>query len=968
MPCWTRVSDTAPGATEMETVVRAPTRPDDAFADGALPVRQFGQWGLVWRRFTHHRVAVAGACLVLLMVAMTLFGSFIAPPLVPIDVYGQQPAWALHQVDLAPQLWPPHWRFLLGTDAHSDPVLTYVLIGGEPLLLIGVLGALIASVLGGIIGSLAGYLGGIVDVVLMRLVDAFLAVPFLLLLILFSQSLSQAGADRSPLLYSVLFGMLGWAGIARLVRGYILSLREREFAEAARALGASPWGIILRHLLPNALDVLVVSFTLNIAVFIVTEVTLDFLNAGTSAITWGTDLQRAFSELMEQNNWWVGVFPALPILFTALGFNFLGDGLRDALDATSSTALALDKRGVRVGRAGPIRRGARAGVQALSAARQTARASLGQARRQAGHAAGAVPLPARLRALGRAGAVPTYRTAPLWFRIGPIPLVTIAIGLVVLYSHSGLVYSPHYSSPTAYGPTFAQAQYGAVLKPSGGWDLLAIDARRRIAFERIDAQGRVTQAHELAPGDDSSRPSLAERGRVALATWIGNGGQTVYAEALGASLSHPFALNPPGGTVWNPDVVATPRGFSVLFAWQRPGASDTDLYLAPLGSGNRRPVRLVRSGDYVINPRAVVDGSGHLDVIYLQRFAGISIGLWHVLFQRFTPRGKPLSTPHSLGTVIYLAATSTGCNGDNVVPPQWAIDLKRARNGSVWAAWETGSDCVSRDIGGLNTLSVGHWTRNGRVLLPPAPVDPSVDANAQAVALALHGHGGLLYYPQPGLVEPYLVASGFSGQGLPLDQERVNYDAGGSIANPQAGRVGKRPVIIWEKVRLRSTSTLVGTAYHHFAPPDLLTRLGLNLGALWGNIALVLFGSLGAGLALTLVNVYLLVPLIVVWLLIRRLPPRFRWPLFLAALALLLAWIFALGPTVPDYVLVMTTLGVPSAWLAVAGGVVVAGWAGRYFLFRQESALRATAMALIALYFVAIMYAVIYIEGQIGRI
>ncbi len=951
----------------MDTAVRAPTIPDDAFADGALPVRQFGQWGLVWRRFTHHRIAVAGGCLVLLMVAMSLFGSFIAPALVPVDVYGQQPAWAQHQIDLAPQLWPPHWRFLLGTDARSEPVLTFVLIGGEPLLLIGVLGALIASVMGGIIGSLAGYLGGIVDVVLMRLVDAFLAVPFLLLLIMFSQALSQAGADRSPLLYSVLFGMLGWAGIARLVRGYILSLREREFAEAARALGASPWGIILRHLLPNALDVLVVSFTLNIAVFIVTEVTLDFLRAGTSATTWGSDLGGAFAELMAQN-WWVGVFLALPILFTALGFNFLGDGLRDALDATSSTALALDRRGVRVGRAGPVRRGAHAAVHALSVARQTAGASLTQARRQTAHAAGAVPLPARLRALGRPGAVPTHRTAPMLVRIGPIPLVTIAIGLVVLYSHSALVYSPHYASPTAYAPTFAQAQYGAVLNPSGGWDLLAIDARRRIAFERIDAQGRVTQAHALARGDESSRPSLAENSRVSLATWIGNGGQTVYAEALGAPFALPTALNPPGGSVWNPDAVATPRGFAVLFGWQRPGATNTDLYLAPLGSGNRRPVRLVRSGDYVISPRAVLDGSGHLDVIYLQRFAGISPGLWHVLFQRFTPRGKLLSAPHSLGTVIYLAATSTGCNGDNVVPPQWAIDLKRARNGSVWAAWETGSDCVSRDISGPNTLSVGHWSRNGRVLLPPTTVDPTVDANAQAVALALHGRGGLLYYPQPGLVEPYLVASGFSGQGLPLGQERVNYDAGGSIANPQAGRVGRRPVIIWEKVRLRSTSTLVGTAYHRFAPPDLLTRLGLNLGALWGNIALVLFGSLGAGLALTLVNVYLLVPLIVVWLLIRRLPPRFRWPLFLAAIALLLAWIFALGPTVPDYVLVMTTLGVPSAWLAVAGGVLVAAWSGRHFLFRQESALRATAMALIALYFVAIMYAVIYIEGQIGKI
>src|SRR5947209_706902 len=162
------------------TIVSAPTLlPADRPADDLL-VRQYSQWGLVARRFLRHRMAVAGACIVLLMAAL---------------------------------------------------------------------------------GSLAGYSGGMVDAVLMRIVDAFLAVPFLLLLILFSAQLT----DRGPLVYAVMFGLLGWPGIARLVRGYMLSLREREFAEAARALGVSSWGVILRHLLPNALDILVVSFTLNIA-------------------------------------------------------------------------------------------------------------------------------------------------------------------------------------------------------------------------------------------------------------------------------------------------------------------------------------------------------------------------------------------------------------------------------------------------------------------------------------------------------------------------------------------------------------------------------------------------------------------------------------------------------------------------------------------------------------------------------
>jgi hypothetical protein len=160
----------------------------------------------------------------------------------------------------------------------------------------------------------------------------------------------------------------------------------------------------------------------------------------------------------------------------------------------------------------------------------------------------------------------------------------------------------------------------------------------------------------------------------------------------------------------------------------------------------------------------------------------------------------------------------------------------------------------------------------------------------------------------------------------------------------------------------------VGAAYHPNSSPDLLTRLGLNVGNIWGNIALIVFGALGGGIALALVNVYLLAPLIVVWLVVRRMPPLIRWPLFTIAIAGLLAWIFAVPSTLPSWVLVMTALGVPNAWLTVVGAVFVSGWSGEYLLARQESALRATAMALIGLYFVAAMYAVMYIEGQIVKI
>jgi hypothetical protein len=246
-------------------------------------------------------------------------------------------------------------------------------------------------------------------------------------------------------------------------------------------------------------------------------------------------------------------------------------------------------------------------------------------------------------------------------------------------------------------------------------------------------------------------------------------------------------------------------------------------------------------------------------------------------------------------------------------------------------------------------------------------IDPAVDAGSQAVALALQGRGGVAYYPQPGDIEPYLVATRFDEQGRAGAPQRVNYDGGGKAANPRAQSVRGRPLVIWQKVRGDGAS-LEGTAYHPRQPPELLTRLGLNVGSLWGNIALVLFGSVAGGIALTVVNVFLLLPLAVVWLLVRRLPPAVRWPLYLAAIAALLAWIFARSGSLPGYVLVISALGVPYDWLAVAGAVFVSAWSGHYLLSRQESGMRATAMALIALLVVAAMYAVIFIQGQITKI
>ncbi len=349
--------------------------PSDPTRDSEVAVQHIGQWALVWRRFRRHRLAVIGGYVGLLMLVLALLGPLLAPPLGVFGVNGETiaPIWA-HRYD-APRLWPPG-QYIMGADAAGNPVLTYVLIGGRPLLAISVLGALLASLIGIVIGSLAGYLGRAADAVLMRLVDAILAIPFLLLLVLLSRYLT----DRGTVPYILLFGSAGWPGVARLVRGYVLSLRRREYAEAARALGVSTPGIILRHILPNALDVIIVSFTLNVGVFLITEVTLEYLGAGTSSVTWGSLLGGAFGGILNAY-WWLGAFPGLAILLTVLAVNFLGDGLRDALDAGSRTSSFSAYHKPR--RAGRSRLAALA-VRALAGGARLPRTSRGTLRRRAG--------------------------------------------------------------------------------------------------------------------------------------------------------------------------------------------------------------------------------------------------------------------------------------------------------------------------------------------------------------------------------------------------------------------------------------------------------------------------------------------------------------------------------------------------------------------------------------------------------
>ncbi|WP_305041930.1 ABC transporter permease [Geoalkalibacter sp.] len=265
-----------------------------------------------WQRLRRNRMAMSGAAIVLFM--------FILAAVAPL---WKDPA----AIDITLALLPPSWAHPLGTDDLGRDVLARILFGARISLLVGFVAVGIATLIGIVLGALSGYYGRWTDSIIMRFVDIMLCFPtfFLILAVI---------AFLEPSIWNIMIiiGLTGWMGVARLVRAEFLSLRERDFVQAARALGASDARIIFRHLLPNALSPVLVSATLGVAGAILTESALSFLGIGVQPPTpsWGNMLISGKQTLGAA--WWLSVFPGLAILVTVLGYNLLGEGIRDALD------------------------------------------------------------------------------------------------------------------------------------------------------------------------------------------------------------------------------------------------------------------------------------------------------------------------------------------------------------------------------------------------------------------------------------------------------------------------------------------------------------------------------------------------------------------------------------------------------------------------------------------------------------
>lgn len=290
---------------------------------GELPEKQFSFRELTVTRFMAHPTA-KWALLALTIIFIACYGAPIWHLLFPNWFDG------IGDFTLADVEQPPSLKHLFGTDQFLGlDIFSQVLYGGRLSLMIGLGSMVVATSIGVAVGAIAGYAGGLADAIMMRITDVFLTVPVLLTIPLASKVFGHA----DPVTLLIIFGLLSWQSIARIVRSTFLSLREQQFAEAARALGANPGRIIFRHLLPNAVGPIVVAFTLGVANNIVLEAFVSFLGFGLAPpiYSWGSIISNAQGDLLNGDWWWI-TFPGLMITATVLCINFIGDGFRDALD------------------------------------------------------------------------------------------------------------------------------------------------------------------------------------------------------------------------------------------------------------------------------------------------------------------------------------------------------------------------------------------------------------------------------------------------------------------------------------------------------------------------------------------------------------------------------------------------------------------------------------------------------------
>ena len=289
-----------------------------------VPVAEKGTslWADAWRRLKRNKLAIGGAVMLVLVVLLCTLGPVVIEALTGKNAEDQFVQRALEG---------PSWEEPLGRDNLGRSYLMRVLEGGRMSLAVGLAATLSTVLIGVFYGAVAGYYGGKLDEIMMRVVDFFYGIPYMFLVILIMLMFSDT-ARGNPIPVFVALGMVQWLTMARIVRGNVIALRHQEFVQAARVLGANDGRIIFRHILPNVLGIVVIYATLTVPAVIILESFLSYLGLGL-ALSWGMLVSEAVNVVNPiKSYWWLLLWPSLLLAVTLLSLNFLGDGLRDALD------------------------------------------------------------------------------------------------------------------------------------------------------------------------------------------------------------------------------------------------------------------------------------------------------------------------------------------------------------------------------------------------------------------------------------------------------------------------------------------------------------------------------------------------------------------------------------------------------------------------------------------------------------
>lgn len=285
-------------------------------------LQAMGPWRVAWERFRKNKLSMAGAIILGIIILLVILVPMISP-------------YSLNELNLINKLQAPSSAHWLGTDEQGRDVLMRVFMGGRISIKIGFLTASVTVILGALVGGIAGYYGGWVDNLLMRFTEIVYSLPFYPLVITLSFVLMwRVSSEMKMYIVMLILALLSWPGLARIIRGQILSLREQDFMVATKALGISTKSKILRHLLPNTLAYIIVNATLGMGGAILTEASLSFLGLGVipPTPTWGNMIERARDTYIFTKNPWVWIPPGVLIILTVVSINLLGEGLRDAFD------------------------------------------------------------------------------------------------------------------------------------------------------------------------------------------------------------------------------------------------------------------------------------------------------------------------------------------------------------------------------------------------------------------------------------------------------------------------------------------------------------------------------------------------------------------------------------------------------------------------------------------------------------